>query len=283
MNHAASERRIHLVENDPIEAQQREPIVSTALGRPSALAIEIANMWLQYPIGPVARGSLKSLMFGLFGHREDIPRPQYVDALKDINVRIVNGERVGLIGHNGSGKSTLLRALAGVYPVTRGKVEVHGRISTLLETGLGFELEATGRENIYYRGMAMGMSKRELRKAEADIIAFASLGDFIDLPMRTYSAGMYVRLGFAVSTNFSPDILLIDEVFGAGDIQFQKKAFARMLDIVSQAGIVVIATHDHSLVEQLCTRVIWLDRGKVVRDGLPANVLPEFHQHFVGT
>ncbi len=238
--------------------------------------IELENATLHYPIGPYVRGSLKSSIFKLLGHREQTVQPTYVDAIRDLTLSIELGERVALIGRNGSGKSTLLRAMAGIYPVKAGKVRVLGQIGTLLDIGLGFEMEATGRENIYYRGLAMGFSRKEIAKVEDEIVEFAQLGDFIDLPMRTYSAGMQVRLGFGVSTQISPDILLVDEVFGAGDAQFAARAQKRIRALIKRSGIMVVATHDMHLVEALCTRVIWLDNGVVVRDGSPAVVIPDF-------
>ncbi len=247
------------------------------------VAIDVDNATLKYPIGALARGSVKSLIFSMFGHRERSVRAQYVHAFTDLSLSIRQGERLGIIGSNGSGKSTLLRTLAGVYPLSTGSITVVGEIGTLLDIGLGFEIESTGRENIYYRGMAMGHSRREIAAAEAEIIRFASLGEFIDLPMRTYSSGMYVRLGFAVSTQFQPDVLLIDEVFGAGDASFAERALQRMKRLVQAAGIVVLASHDMSLIERFCTRVIWLNRGHVMRDGPPSLVVPAFHQHMIDT
>lgn len=238
--------------------------------------IEIENATLHYPIGPYVRGSLKSSLFKLFGHREQTIQATYVDAIRDLTLSIELGERVALIGRNGSGKSTLLRAMAGIYPVKTGNVRVLGQIGTLLDIGLGFEMEATGRENIYYRGLAMGFSRKQIAQVEEEIVEFAQLGDFIDLPMRTYSAGMQVRLGFGVSTQISPDILLIDEVFGAGDAQFAARAQKRIRSLIKRSGIMVIATHDMHLVESFCTRVVWLDNGVVVRDGPPAIVIPDF-------
>jgi lipopolysaccharide transport system ATP-binding protein len=246
------------------------------------VAIEIRNATLQYPIGPFVRGSLKASLFGLFGRRESKPAPVFVNAITNLDLSIRMGERVGIIGSNGSGKSTLLRAMAGVYPLQKGEIKVQGQIGTLLDIGLGFEPESTGRENIYYRGMAMGYSRREIAGAEREIVDFAGLGDFIDLPMRTYSSGMYVRLGFAVSTHFRPDVLLIDEVFGAGDAAFADKALMRMQAIVASAGIVVLATHDLSLVERLCTRALWINRGVIVREGHPSVVVPQFSQFMAG-
>lgn len=246
-------------------------------------AIEVENATLRYPLGAYDRGSLKASLFSLFTGKRERVQTRYVEALKDFSLTITQGERVGIIGHNGSGKSTLLRALAGIYPMSAGTVTVRGQVGALLDTNLGFEPEATGRENIYYRGTTMGRSRKQLSVVEQDIIDFADIGEFIDLPMRTYSAGMCVRLGFAVSTQFSPDILLIDEVFGAGDVAFSKKAQKRMMDIVDRAGIVVIATHDLQLVEKICTRVIWLERGKIMLDAPPAQVVPKYYAHMLAS
>lgn len=249
---------------------------------PRSLAIHAQNLTIQYPVAGASRASLKSAVMSAFGHREISTRPIYVDAVRAINVDVRFGERVALIGHNGSGKSTLLRALAGIYPPKTGSITVAGRIGTLLDIGLGFEGEATGRENIYYRGMAMGYSRRQLRQVEQQIVSFADLGEFIDLPFRTYSAGMQVRLGFAVSTQFNPEILLVDEVFGAGDAKFAKRAVERMMEIVKGAGIVVIATHDLTLVSSIATRVVWLSAGQVVLDGPPTVVLPRYQSYMNG-
>lgn len=289
MNVTARNEELRLVKSNvatsQVAAAAESPATKTgsiAKLDPHTVAIEIQSASLQYPIGPLAKGSIKAALFGLFGKKERAASIEFVDAITNLDLSIRLGERVALIGSNGSGKSTLLRALAGVYPLKQGAITVVGQIGTLLDIGLGFEPESTGRENIYYRGMAMGYSRKELAAAESEIVAFAALGDFIDLPMRTYSAGMYVRLGFAVSTHFRPDVLLIDEVFGAGDAAFAEKALGRMMAIVESAGIVVLATHDMSLVEKMCTRVIWINRGVVVRDGPPAAVVPQFHLFMAG-
>jgi lipopolysaccharide transport system ATP-binding protein len=245
-------------------------------------AIEVTDVTLQYPIGPYVRGSLKANLFQLLGHRDRVLRPTYVDAIRNLTFKVEHGERVGIIGSNGSGKSTLLRALAGIYPVKKGTVQVQGSIGTLLDTTLGFETESTGRENIYYRGVSMGYSPKDLRAVEQEIIQFADLHEFIDLPMRTYSAGMYVRLGFAISTQFSPDVLLIDEVFAAGDAAFAARAVDRMLRMVSRSGIMVMASHDMSLLARICSRVLWLNKGVLVRDGPPQVVLPQYDAFSAG-
>jgi lipopolysaccharide transport system ATP-binding protein len=268
---------IRLVHSSPAD-QTAIPVIPD----PASCAISVENATLQYPIGPYARGSLKSSLLSLFGHREQKVETTYVDAIKAMNLNVSFGERVGIIGSNGSGKSTLLRALAGIYPLKTGNITVLGQIGTLLDIGLGFEQESTGRENIYYRGMAMGHSPKMLREVEQEIIKFADLGPFIDLPMRTYSSGMYVRLGFAISTQISPDVLLVDEVFGAGDAAFAQRAVARMMEVVRHAGIVILASHDMALIEQVCTRVVWLNNGVVVRDGLPPAVIRQFHDYMGG-
>lgn len=266
---------------DP-EADQPASTKTTVSRNLASLAIEVTEARLSYPLGAYARGSLKSAVLSVFGHKDRTPKAEFVEAIRGLNIRVVAGERVALIGHNGSGKSTLLRALAGIYPLAAGEIKVVGRIGTLLDIGLGFETESTGRENIYFRGMTLGYSRKQLRAAEKEIVDFADLGEFIDLPMRTYSSGMYVRLGFAVSTQFSPDILLVDEVFGAGDASFSKRAVDRMLNIVNNAGIFVVATHDMSLVELVCQRVLWLNRGQIVRDGPPSLILPEYRRYMAG-
>jgi lipopolysaccharide transport system ATP-binding protein len=267
---------LRIVTSDPDNASQ--PAVRDS----SSCAIKIENVTLRYPIGPFVQGSLKSGLLRLFGHREERQPIEYVDALKNIALEVSFGERVGIVGRNGSGKSTLLRMLAGIYPVEAGSVQVLGQIGTLLDIGLGFESESTGRENIYYRGIAMGHSPARLREVEQEIVDFADIGRFIDLPMRTYSAGMSVRLGFAISTQLSPDVLLIDEIFGAGDASFATRARARILEVVKSAGILMLATHDLKLVEGLCTRVLWLDGGQIVGDGPPSAIVPQFLTHMRG-
>lgn len=244
--------------------------------------IEIVDATLDYPVGPYVKGSLKANLLRLFGHKGEGVAPQFVTGLSSISLTIAHGERIGLVGSNGSGKSTLLRALAGVYPLKSGTIRVQGVIGALLDISLGFESESTGRENIYYRGMAMGVSPSRIAKAEREIVTFADLGKFIDLPMRTYSAGMWVRLGFAISTQFAPDVLLLDEVFGAGDAAFAERAVRRMNRVVQDAGIVLIATHDLALIERICSRVLWLYKGQIVRDGAPQVVIPQYNDFVAG-
>ncbi len=240
---------------------------------PDKVGIEVNDLVLRYPVGAARRGSVKSGLLGFFGHRDASAQIEYITAISGVSFKVEFGERVGIIGRNGSGKSSLLRVLAGVFPVEGGSVRVFGEIGTLLDIGLGFETESTGRENIYNRGFAMGRSRKELQAAEAEIVAQADLGEFIDLPMRTYSSGMFVRLGFAISTQFTPQVLLVDEVFGAGDAVFAKRAKARMRHLTANTGILLLVSHDFAAILDTCTRVIWMDRGQIIADGDPQEIV----------
>lgn len=244
------------------------------VGLSASIVLERAT--LSYPVGSQRR-SLKSLLFGSADETAASRDPRLkqdgeVLALAGVSFAISEGERIGVIGANGAGKSTLLRVIAGVYPLQSGRIRVTGRVQGMFDIGLGFEHDATGRENIRYRGLVMGATPSEISAREAEIIAFADIGEFIDLPIRTYSTGMLVRLAFSVSTYLSGDILLIDEVFGAGDVSFQEKATARMMSLIDNASIVVIAGHGMAHLNQLCTRVLWLDKGRIIADGRPVDV-----------
>lgn len=197
-----------------------------------------------------------------------------VRALENITAELNPGDRVGLIGHNGSGKSTLLKLLGGVYFPTSGTMSRSGVIGSLLDISLGMSPDATGRENIYLRGVLQGMSRREIDRLVPGIIEFSELGDFIELPMRTYSSGMLLRLAFSVSTVLSPDILLMDEWLAVGDEAFQLKAEERLDDVVAKTSILVIASHSASMIKRQCNRVLFLEHGRLVADGPPDEVLP---------
>ena len=192
-----------------------------------------------------------------------VGKKEYILALRNLNFKISVGQRVGLVGHNGSGKSSLLKVLGGIYTPTAGVLETDGRISSLFNINLGVQPDASGRENIIIRGLVKGWRRRDIDKSIDDIIDFSGLREFIDLPIRTYSDGMRMRLLFAIATSFSPEILLLDEWIGAGDATFQAKAARRMNDLVSGAGITVIASHNRSLLKTICTHCIWLDNGSM--------------------
>ncbi|HQT42824.1 MAG: sugar ABC transporter ATP-binding protein [Halothiobacillus sp. 20-53-49] len=193
-----------------------------------------------------------------------------VTALDEVSFELNSGDSIGLIGHNGAGKSTLLRTMAGIYTQDSGRIIREGRIATVLEIGSGMDPELSGYENILRMGMLMGMSLKEARSKIPEIEEFTELGDFLNLPVRTYSSGMTMRLMFAVGTSFQPEILLVDEMFGTGDAGFQEKAKARMHDLIANAEIFVFASHDHVMLGNLCSSVYELKHGKMTH-------LPDFH------
>ena len=199
-----------------------------------------------------------------------------VKALSKISFTINDGDRVGLVGHNGAGKSTLLRALSGVYAPTSGNSLIQGQVGSLIDISLGINPEATGHENVLIRGQLLGLSKTEIASRYDAIVEFAELGDFMEVPVRTYSSGMHLRLAFAVSTVVRPEILLMDEWLSVGDEGFKDKAEDRLTEMVSETKILVIATHSRELVEKVCNRVLWLDHGRIRMDGPVGEVVPAY-------
>jgi len=197
----------------------------------------------------------------------------YIEALKDVTFTVPQGTVLGIIGPNGAGKSTLLRLIAGIYRPTSGRIVVHGRVSALLNLGLGFHPELTGRENIIIGGLAMGLSRREIMEKMDEIIHFAELEDFIDAPVRTYSSGMYMRLAFSVAINVDPDVLLLDEVLAVGDAHFVEKSRARMDEFKKSGKTILLVTHDLPIVKNWCHQALWLDGGKIQALGKSSEVV----------
>jgi lipopolysaccharide transport system ATP-binding protein len=201
-----------------------------------------------------------------------------INALQNIDLTIEEGARLGVIGHNGAGKSSLLKLLAGIYPPTHGARTVAGRISSLFDASLGFEPDATGWENIAYRGYLQGETPRTIQNKMQEIADFSELGRFLDMPVRYYSAGMVVRLAFSIVTTIDPQILLVDESLSAGDLAFQKKARARMLQMVARAQIVVLVSHDLGSIADLCDQVLWLEHGRIRDIGPPEQIVEAYRQ-----
>lgn len=211
-------------------------------------------------------------VFGSHGRRATPDQSYTIDALKGISLDIRSGERVGLIGLNGAGKSTLLKVMAGIYPPTTGTVAVNGHVCPMFEFATGFEMEQSGWDNIRIRGMLLGMAPDEIEAKLPSIAEFTELGEFLDYPVRTYSSGMFIRLAFAVSTSINPEILLIDEVMGAGDAAFAEKARRRMFEFMEQGRILVFTTHNTQLLKGFCQRTLWLRKGEIVADGPTAEI-----------
>ena len=199
-----------------------------------------------------------------------------VHAIKNMNLEIKEGERVSIIGHNGAGKSTFLKMVSGIYPPTNGTLDVSGKISSMFELATGFEMESSGWDNIYLRGLMLGETPKSIKEKMKEIAEFSELGEFLDMPVKYYSSGMFVRLAFSVSTAIKPDILLLDEVVAAGDASFLRKAEKRMNEMIDVAKIMVLVTHSMKTAEDLTNRCLWLEKGKIVMDGKPKEVITEY-------
>lgn len=232
--------------------------------------LEFHGVTVQYPVYDVRAKSLRSRLVSIStGGRieRQASGVQIVTALRDVSFTLADGDTVGLVGHNGAGKSTLLRTMAGVYQPAWGQVGREGRIATVFELGAGMDSELSGYENIQRMGLLLGLDQDEIRTRMDDIEAFTQLGPFLGLPVRTYSAGMATRLMFAVATSTRPDILLVDEIFGAGDAEFQEKAAQRMHELISSVSIFVFASHDIAAMKRYCRRFLRLEHGQVTEIG----------------
>lgn len=237
--------------------------------------IEFNNACVDFPIYNANSRSLKNRLINVATGGQlntDAQGRVLVRALEDLTFTLNDGDRVGIVGHNGAGKSTLLRLLSGVYFPSAGSVKIEGEVGSLIDISLGIDHEATGRENIYIRGSLLGMSKNTISTQMEEIIEFSELGDFVDMPVRTYSSGMHLRLAFAVSTIVQPEILLMDEWLSVGDEGFKLKAKLRMNDLVRKTNILIIASHSKEQILQTCNRAIWLEHGKIVMDDDAAKV-----------
>ena len=238
----------------------------------------VHNVSLEFPLYHGNARSLKKTVFSSMTGRMGADSRQriVVQALRDIDFSLAPGDRLGLVGRNGSGKTTLLRVLAGIYEPQAGRVRIQGSLNALLDPNLGMNMELSGRENIMLRGLYHGLNTAAIRRLADDVAEFADLGDFLDLPVRIYSSGMVVRLGFALATAIRPQVLLMDEWFLAGDSNFLEKARIRLEDMVRGAEILVLSTHMPVVIHEWCSRVIWLDHGRIRADGAPDTVMAEY-------
>lgn len=231
--------------------------------------ISAQNISVEFPVFENSHRSLKKAVLnistgGRIGQSAD--RHPFVTALDDLSFSFEEGSRVGLWGHNGSGKTTLLRVLAGIYAPVKGRLVVRGRIASLLDVSMGLDPDATGFENIYLRGILDGMRPARIRSKIDEIADFTELGEYLNLPVRTYSSGMMLRLAFAISTSVEADILIMDEWLSVGDQGFSAKAAQRLDELVGNASILVVATHDQNLIDRICNRKIILEHGKIISD-----------------
>lgn len=233
-------------------------------------SIKFKNVCVDFPIYNASSKSFTKRFINVAtGGQLNTAKQDYViiRALENITFSFRDGDRVGIVGHNGAGKSTLLRVLSRIYQPSSGKVNISGSIGSLIDISIGIDHEATGRENIYLRGSLLGMSKQAITKRIDEIIAFSDLGNFVDMPLRTYSSGMHLRLAFAVSTTISTDILLMDEWLSVGDEGFKQKAEARMTELFQNSRILVLASHSKQQIMNNCNRVIWLEHGRICMEG----------------
>jgi len=260
---------------DAVRAGAQPPGV---LGLTGMATIDIQGVHVSFPIYHGNSRSLKRTVFAAASGRlhEDQHHRIVVQALRGVSLRLRSGDRLGLIGGNGAGKTTLLRTLAGIYEPVVGSVRVDGSIGALLDPNLGMNPELTGRENIALRGLYNGLPRPAIRRLEQDVQEFAELAEFLDLPVRFYSSGMVIRLGFALATAIRPQVLLMDEWLLAGDAAFMDKARGRLEDMVRGADILVLSSHSTPVILEWCTRVLWLDQGRIKADGTPQEVMDQY-------
>jgi ABC-2 type transport system ATP-binding protein len=242
-----------------------------------AAAIELRRVSKVFRLRHNAARSLKVRLIGLYNrrHRE---RVEEFWALREVDLTVRPGECLGLIGPNGSGKSTLLRVMAGILPPTTGEVVVRGRVAPMIELGVGFHPDLTGEENIYLNASLFGLSRRDTEAVYRDVVAFSELGRFIDQPVKSYSSGMYMRLGFSIAVHLTADILLIDEILAVGDEAFQQKCLKRMAEFRERGTTIVLVSHSLGMIEEMCDRACLLARGRLEADGDPEKVVARYRE-----
>ena len=235
--------------------------------------IRVQDVSVTYRIPLERAPTLKSTLLRL-GRRQRVIRE--VEAVKGVSFEVAHGKVMGVVGANGAGKSTLMRTVAGILPPTSGRVEVNGRVSTLLSLGVGFNRKLTGRSNVVLGGLAAGLTREELAEKYDEIVAFAELEEFMDLPMRTYSSGMYGRLAFAVAVTMHPDILIIDEALSVGDARFRRKSFEKMRELCGEDRTILLVSHALGTVEELCDEAIWMHKGEMRMWDDPGSVVDAY-------
>jgi teichoic acid transport system ATP-binding protein len=241
-------------------------------------AVKVDGLSVTYRTSVDRRPTLKRM---LSRRAKGTKRIKEIEALRDVSFQVPHGTVLGIVGVNGAGKSTLMRTVAGILPPTEGRVEVEGRVSTLLALGVGFNAGLTGRDNVVLGGLAAGLTREQVAAKYDEIADFAELGDFMEMPMRTYSSGMFSRLAFSVAVNMEPDILLIDEALSVGDARFRRKSMRKMRELVGDARTILIVSHGLRTIRRLCDETIWLHQGKLVTQDEPGAVIDEYRR-FLG-
>lgn len=239
--------------------------------------IILKNVSMKFNLGVEKDNSLKMIFINLFTPKKK-KKKDYFWALKDIDFRINKGDVVGIIGANGAGKSTLLKVVSGVYKPTTGTVEVNGKISPMIELGAGFDPELTARENIYLNGAILGYSKEFLEQKFDEIVEFSELKDFLDVPVKNFSSGMVAKLAFSISTIVDPEVLIVDEILSVGDIKFQEKSKNKMMSMIEGGTTVLYVSHSIDSIKELCSKVIWLDHGKIIKMGNAKEICDEYYK-----
>lgn len=237
------------------------------------LTIRVENLSLTYKTLITRTPNFKEALVHLGRGQRNVVT---VDALKGVSFDVFNGTVLGVIGANGAGKSTLMKAVAGVLPPSDGRILIRGKVSAMLSLGVGFNPNLSGRDNVFLGGLAAGLTKSEIEEKFDEVVEFAELKEHIDMPMRTYSAGMFSRLGFSVATTINPEILLIDEALSAGDASFKEKSYQRIQDLATQAKTLMVVSHALGTIQDLCTDVLWLDHGNVIKRGSAEDVIDAY-------
>ena len=242
--------------------------------------ITVRDLYLTYPViskkGSLRNAAVDSVIGGFIHQKDAKSDIHYIDALKGICLDAEDGDRIGLVGHNGAGKSSLLKVISGIFQPSRGNVDVDGDVESLIDIGFGIDPEETGLENILFVFEMLNVPDEEIKARAKSIVDFTELGDFINMPVRTYSSGMATRLSFALATSIQPEILLMDEVIGAGDAQFYEKSYARLQELTRNTKIIFLASHSNALLEKWCNKAIWLDKGEIREAGFISDVLSSY-------
>lgn len=240
--------------------------------------ITLEDVHLRFRMYSTRNRSLKEVVVNALARRKYGKPFTEINALAGVSLHVAHGERLGIVGDNGAGKSTMLKVISRIYPPTSGTVRYQGFLVPLLEVGIGFNFELSGLENIFLTGAIMGFSRKEMEKRVDSILSFSEMRDFANTPIKYYSSGMAQRLAFSIATEIDPEILLLDEVFSVGDIHWMEKAKSRMQTLIDRSGILVLVSHDMKLIEQYCTRAVWLQGGRIVADGKPAEIIERYRE-----